>query len=145
MNDDAELLRRYAEEGAEEAFAELVRRHLNLVYSSALRRTSGDGHRAEDVAQQVFMRLARDARQLSRHAVLGAWLHRATRNAAINLMLSEQRRKLREEEVQTMHDLTADSTPLTDPPTTIRYLPEQIVRAISTSTDAALSISSSTW
>ena len=114
MNDDAELLRRYAEEGAEEAFAELVRRHLNLVYSSALRRTSGDGHRAEDVAQQVFMRLARDARQLSRHAVLGAWLHRATRNAAINLMLSEQRRKLREEEVQTMHDLTADSTPEAD-------------------------------
>ncbi len=40
---------------------------------------------------------------------------------------------------------TAASTSLTLPPMTIRYLPEQIVRAISRSTDAALSISSSIW
>ena len=39
----------------------------------------------------------------------------------------------------------AASTSLTEPPMTIRYLPEQIVRAISSSTEAALSISSSIW
>ncbi|MSU22981.1 MAG: sigma-70 family RNA polymerase sigma factor [Opitutus sp.] len=96
MNDDATLLRRYAEEGSESTFTELVRRHVDLVYGAALRRTGGDTHRAADVAQQVFTALAREARKLSHHAVLGAWLHTATRNAALNLMISEQRRQARE-------------------------------------------------
>src|SRR5688572_25224267 len=96
MNDDATLLRRYAEERAEDAFTELVRRYVDLVFGAALRRTGGDSHRAADVAQQVFIQLARDARKLSRHTVLSAWLHTATRNAALNLMISEQRRKARE-------------------------------------------------
>jgi RNA polymerase sigma factor (sigma-70 family) len=96
MNDDATLLRRYAEDRSEAAFAELVKRHLDLVYSAALRRTGGDTHSAADVAQQVFATLARDARRLSRHSVLQAWLHTATRNASLNHMISEQRRKARE-------------------------------------------------
>lgn len=98
MNDDAELLCRYADEGSESAFTELVQRHVNLVYGAALRRTGGDPHRAADVAQQVFTNLARNARKLSRHALLPAWLHTATRNAALNLMISEQRRQTRETE-----------------------------------------------
>src|SRR5882724_9771270 len=48
MMNDSELLRRYAEDASEEAFAELVRRHLHLVYAAAWRQT-GDAHRAEDV------------------------------------------------------------------------------------------------
>jgi RNA polymerase sigma factor (sigma-70 family) len=96
MNHDAILLRRYAEEGSEPAFTELVRRHVDLVYGAALRRTAGDPHRAADVAQQVFTALARGARKLSHHPVLAAWLHTATRNAALNLMISEQRRISRE-------------------------------------------------
>jgi RNA polymerase sigma factor (sigma-70 family) len=96
MNDDA-LLRDYAGKQSQAAFSELVRRHVDLVYGAALRRTAGDIHLAEDVAQQVFTRLARDATRLSRHTVLAAWLHTATRNAALNLMISEQRRKLREQ------------------------------------------------
>lgn len=95
MNDDAALLRRYAKEGSQEAFTELVRRHIDLVYGAALRRT-GDTHRAADAAQQVFVTLAARAGSLSRHTVLSAWLHTATRNAALNLMISEQRRKARE-------------------------------------------------
>ncbi len=99
MNDDATLLRRYTEESSESAFTELVRRYVDLVYSAALRRTGGDSHGATEVAQQVFTALARDARKLSSHPVLAAWLHTATRNASINLMISEQRRKAREAEV----------------------------------------------
>lgn len=98
MSDDATLLRRYAEDRSEAAFTELVHRHLDLVYSAALRRTGGDPHRAADVTQQVFAALARNARKLSRHTVLQAWLHAATRNASLNLMISEQRRKARESE-----------------------------------------------
>jgi RNA polymerase sigma factor (sigma-70 family) len=98
MNDDSTLLRRYAEDRSEAAFTELVHRNLDLVYGAALRRTGGDTHRAADVSQQVFATLARDARKLSRHPVLQAWLHTATRNASLNLMQSEQRRKARESE-----------------------------------------------
>ena len=58
MADDAELIRRYAEQRSEAAFAELVRRHLGLVYSAALRRLGGDAHGAADVAQVVFVKLA---------------------------------------------------------------------------------------
>jgi DNA-directed RNA polymerase specialized sigma24 family protein len=60
--DDAELLRRYLAEGAEDAFSEVVQRHLNLVFSAALRRVGGDVHLAQDVTQQVFTALARNAR-----------------------------------------------------------------------------------
>jgi RNA polymerase sigma factor (sigma-70 family) len=96
MNDDATLLRRYADDRSEAAFSELVHRHVDLVYSAAVRRTGGDSHRAADVVQQVFATLARNARKLSRHSVLQAWLHTATKNASLNLMISEQRRRARE-------------------------------------------------
>jgi RNA polymerase sigma factor (sigma-70 family) len=98
MTDDAELLRRYAEQGSEAAFTELVRRHLDLVYGAALRRTGGDAHHAADIAQQVFTTTARQARKLTRHPVFSAWLHTATRNAALNLMISDRRRRARETE-----------------------------------------------
>lgn len=96
MNDDRELLRCYCEDDSQAAFTALVQRHIDLVYSVALRRTGGDQHLARDIAQQVFTTVARQARQLASHAVLSAWLHTATRNAALNLMISEQRRKARE-------------------------------------------------
>jgi len=48
---DCDLLRRYAETHSEDAFAELVRRHINLVYSAAMRQVNGDSHLAQDVAQ----------------------------------------------------------------------------------------------
>ena len=59
MSTDAELLQRYTSERAEEAFAELVRRHITLVYSAALRHLGGDAHLAHDVTQTVFTALAR--------------------------------------------------------------------------------------
>jgi RNA polymerase sigma factor (sigma-70 family) len=102
MNDDATLLRRYAETGSNAAFTELVHRHTDLVYRAALRRTSGDTHRAADVAQQVFATVARDARQLAEHTALVAWLHTATRHAALNLMISDQRRQARELAAQSL-------------------------------------------
>lgn len=107
MTDDAVLLRRYAEEKSETAFTELVRRHVDLVYSAALRRTGGDAHAAADVAQHVFTRLARDARKLAGHAVLTAWLYAATRNAAVDLQRATRRREIREQEAQRMQELQA--------------------------------------
>jgi RNA polymerase sigma factor (sigma-70 family) len=105
MIDDAALLRRYAEERSQTAFSDLVRRRIDLVYGAALRRT-GDPHRAEEVAQQVFTTLAQQARSLCRHPALSAWLHTATRNAALNLVISDQRRKQRETEAAALETTT---------------------------------------
>ena len=102
MTDDADLLHRYAEDHDEDAFAELVRRHLGLVYHAA-RRQTGDSHRAEDVAQAVFADLARKARSLSKHPSLAGWLHTSTRYAAIHALRTERRRQIREQEAHAMN------------------------------------------
>jgi RNA polymerase sigma factor (sigma-70 family) len=96
MTDDAELLRRYAADRSEDAIAELVRRHLGLVYHAALRQCGGDHHRAEDVAQAVFTDLARKAGSLSKHQVLAGWLYTSTRFAATQAIRAEARRVVRE-------------------------------------------------
>lgn len=107
--DDSELLLRYAKDGDEAAFAEIVRRYLDLVYFSALRQLSGDAHRAEDVAQTVFTLLAQKAGMLARHHVLAGWLHTTTRYAAGRAIRTERRRLARETEAHTMHELNSDS------------------------------------
>ena len=86
MSDDSELLRRYAEARSQDAFAELVQRHLTLVYSTALRQAGGDAHLAQDVTQMVFTDLARKAAALARRPVLAGWLHTSTRFAAAKVV-----------------------------------------------------------
>ncbi len=105
MNDDAALLRRYAEERNEAAFAELVQRHLALVYGAALRQLDGATHRAEEVAQSVFTDLARKAASLSERDDLVGWLYTSTHFATAKLKRTEQRRQQREQEASTMHEL----------------------------------------
>jgi RNA polymerase sigma factor (sigma-70 family) len=110
MNNDAELLSRFAERGDEGAFGQLVARHLDLVYSAALRQLNGDAHLAQDVAQTVFMDLARKARSLRREVVLSGWLYRAAGLAAAKVVRGEQRRRAREQEAAAMHDPTPELT-----------------------------------
>lgn len=93
---DQELLRRYADDGAEEAFTELVRRHCNLVWAAA-RRVSGDGDLARDVAQTVFTDLARKAKRLPAGTALAGWLYRAACHAACKQVRAEARRTHREQ------------------------------------------------
>jgi RNA polymerase sigma factor (sigma-70 family) len=110
MTEDAELLRRYAQEGSEAAFAELVQRHINLVYASALRRVRGDTHLAEDVTQNVFTALADAAPRLIHHPVLAGWLHKTTRFAAAQIVRTERRRLAREQEANIMNEPTMPET-----------------------------------
>ena len=97
MTPDSELLRRYAGTHSEAAFTELVRRHVNLVYSAALRQVNGDAHLAQDVAQTVFTDLARKAASLSRRATLTGWLYTSAHFAAAKIARTENRRRDREE------------------------------------------------
>jgi len=98
MTPDSELLRRYAGTKSEEAFAELVRRHVNLVYSAALRQVNGDAHLAQDVVQTVFTDLARKAGSLARREVLTGWLYTSAHFAAAKIVRTENRRRDREEQ-----------------------------------------------
>lgn len=104
MTDDSTLLQRYARDRSESDFAELVRRHLNLVYSAALRQVNGDTHLAQDVTQLVFTDLARKADQLANHRVLAGWLFTSTRFAAAKLVRGARRRQIREQEALLMQE-----------------------------------------
>jgi RNA polymerase sigma factor (sigma-70 family) len=110
MCDDAELLRDYATGRSEAAFAELVRRHLGLVYQAALRQVGGDAHLAQDVAQSVFTDLARKAGALGGRAVLAGWLYTSTRYAAVQVVRSERRRRKRELEAQRMSEIFSEES-----------------------------------
>ena len=96
-NDDMELVRQYAEHQGENAFATLVSRHINLVYSAAWRQVR-DPHLAEEVAQTVFIILARKAGSLSPRTILPGWLFRTVRYVAGAALKHEARRQQREQE-----------------------------------------------
>ncbi|HEY5298491.1 MAG TPA: sigma-70 family RNA polymerase sigma factor [Verrucomicrobiae bacterium] len=107
MTPDSELLRQFARTNSEAAFAELVKRHVNLVYSAALRQVNGDAHLAKDVAQTVFTDLARKANSLSRRETLTGWLYTSAHFAAAKMVRGENRRRDREEKF--MREPTNDS------------------------------------
>ena len=103
--DDWELLQNYARTRSEAAFAELVTRHIDWIYSVALRQV-GNSQLAEDVAQSVFALLARKAGTLRSGTVLGGWLFRSTCFVAKCSLRAERRRKLREETASAMMTTT---------------------------------------
>jgi|GEM_PF-4996046 RNA polymerase sigma factor (sigma-70 family) len=107
MKDSALLLQ--FTQGSQSAFAELVRRHVDLVFSAALRHVAGDRHLAEDIVQQVFIDLARKAPTLRNHPTLAGWLFACTRYTAINTLRREQRRTAREKQSEVM------TTPASEP------------------------------
>ena len=109
--EDGSLLRDYAETGSEAAFAALMKRHLGLVYSAALRRL-GNRQAAEEVTQTVFCLLARKARTLRSEVALASWLYRSVNLEAAKCWRTEYRRRRREEQAVQMNidNPTADAT-----------------------------------
>ena len=109
---DAQLLLRYARQGSEAAFGEIVARHADLVYSAALRQVDSPDL-ARDVAQSVFIDLARKARPLAEKlppdASLVGWLYRSTRFAALSVVRGAQRRQAKERQAMD-HLATVNTT-----------------------------------
>ena len=103
MTDSQTLLSLYARTGSEPAFREIVNRYLDLVYSTAYRLVGGDVQAAQDVAQTVFVALARKAKTLPADVMLGGWLHQHTRFTAAKFMRSEHRRQMRERQAAEMN------------------------------------------
>src|SRR5271155_2332053 len=111
MTSDLDLLRRFARENSQDAFTEIVRRHVNLVYSAALRQVRSP-QLAEEIAQSVFADLARGAGKLSGTGfqpvnALTPWLYSVTRRTAIDAIRKESRRQLREQIAVEMNDMNA--------------------------------------
>jgi RNA polymerase sigma factor (sigma-70 family) len=105
MTDSRTLLAEYAANGSEPAFRELVTRYVDLVYSAAVRLVGEERHLAEDVAQTVFVDLARLARSLPQEVMLGGWLHRHTCFVAATFLRRERRRRARERQTVEMNAL----------------------------------------
>ncbi len=111
---DAQLLRAYAERGAEAAFTELVHRHTNLVYSAAWRQVDS-AEAAAEIAQSVFIGLARGAQslvpRLAADASLAGWLCRSARNLSLNHRRDEFRRQTRERQAMEQIIAIPDAAP----------------------------------
>jgi RNA polymerase sigma factor (sigma-70 family) len=111
---DAQLLREFAEHAADSLFGEIVARHAGLVYSAALRQTNSP-ELARDVAQNVFIDLARKARQvserMSENGSLAGWLYRATQFETRNSLRGEIRRQTRERQAMEQFLPSPDGNP----------------------------------
>ena len=107
--DDMVLLREYARRNSEEAFATLVARHINLVYSVALRQVR-EPHLAEEITQAVFIILARKAASLGPKTILPGWLCRTARYASANALTIQRRRQRREQEAHLQSILNQSET-----------------------------------
>ena len=106
---DHELLTRFARNGDEAAFAALVTRHVNLVWSAA-RRFTGDDTLASEVTQAVFIILAQKAGRVSAQTVLTGWLYQTARLTAANALKENRRRQQREHQAYMEATLTPNET-----------------------------------
>lgn len=104
---DSECLQRFVRENSQSAFAALVERHVGLVYSAALRQVRSP-QLAEEIAQSVFLDLARRAARLDPNQPLAAWLYLVTRRTSVDVIRRESRRLARE---STAAEIAAMKTP----------------------------------
>lgn len=105
MPGDASLLREFVDESSDVAFRELVLRRFDFVYGAALRQVGGDVHLAREVAQNVFIDLARKSRTLATRTNLAGWLYTSTRFAAAKALRSRTRRLTHETAAHQMNEI----------------------------------------
>jgi len=108
---DQELLRQYAEKSSESAFRSLVGRHMNLVFSTALRGLN-DAAVAAEITQNVFITLARKSHWLCGETTIAPWLHKATLLEIRQWWRGEFRRQRREQTAVELNTVMKDDDSL---------------------------------
>jgi len=93
---DNSLIAEFNARRSEDAFAALVRQHVNLVFATAMRQV-GDAGAAEEITQNVFVALAQAAGKLGSHPTIAGWLHQTALNKSREWLRSELRRRKREQ------------------------------------------------
>ena len=93
---DNSLIAEFNARRSEDAFAALVRQHVNLVFATALRQV-GDAGAAEEITQNVFVALAQSAGKLDSHPTIAGWLHQTALNKSREWLRAELRRRKREQ------------------------------------------------
>src|SRR5881394_4211611 len=109
--DDAEDIRLMGlvSAGDDRAFEELVERHQRLIVGT-VGRMLGTGSEAEDIAQQVFVRVWKNAKRYEPRAKFTTWLLKITRN----LVFNELRRRSRHPQVPLQSESDEEERPLKD-------------------------------
>jgi RNA polymerase sigma factor (sigma-70 family) len=103
---DSQLLKRFASQQDEAAFAALVRRHGPMVLA-VCRRVLHDPHDAEDAFQATFLVLVRKAQLIARPELLGNWLYGVAYRVAVKARANAARRS--------EHERRAPAMALVDP------------------------------
>jgi RNA polymerase sigma factor (sigma-70 family) len=107
---DRELLKKFVAKRDQEAFAELVRRHIDLVYAAA-RRQLRDPAAVEDATQSVFVLLSNKAHTIRDSEALAGWLLVATRCVVLNFIRTEARRRKHESRAAQMKEPASEDAP----------------------------------
>jgi RNA polymerase sigma factor (sigma-70 family) len=110
---DKELLEDFVRRGSDPAFAQLVRRYVDLVHAAAMRQVR-DAHLAEDVTQATFIVLARRASAVPT-ANLPGWLLATARLCAKDAIKKQVRRSHYEHHAATMRPTVSPSPAEPDP------------------------------
>src|SRR5829696_2263226 len=129
--DDWDLLEQFRLARSEPAFAELVRRHAGFVLATC-RRRSRDVHLSEDVAQAVFVVLARrpPVRSAS-SATLAGWLYRTAVHACNNAMQASRTRHQHERRAAEQAAIANDTRGLVKAPSDAEVLLDQALAELS--------------
>lgn len=107
LDSDWTLLQDFIRDGSRWQLERLIQRHINMVYSTALRDVR-DPHLAQDVTQAVFVVLLGKASKIRQGTVLGGWLFRTTRFCARDALKRERRRDRHEREAAAMKPSNGD-------------------------------------
>jgi RNA polymerase sigma-70 factor, ECF subfamily len=90
---DLAILRK-AQRGDERAFAIIVRMYETPVYNYVLRLTNGEKALAEDLTQEVFLRVFQGLPRFSLRCKFTTWLFQVTKNRVLDELRAKERRPL---------------------------------------------------
>jgi RNA polymerase sigma-70 factor (ECF subfamily) len=123
---DFQLIERILD-GDENAFDNLVGHYQNMVYNLSYR-FMGNAQEAEDLTQEVFLKIFRSVRSFRGASTLKTWIYRITTNMALNRIKFNKRRR-RERQISIDRPLEPDMPPMNESLPDERPGPERVAHS----------------